>query len=84
MVREESGVLSDRPAYEFRIKLSFAAKSVLKKITWISILSRIKQSTTTSTRNIVGGLWCERRVEFYLTVLPMHLESNYHLPQSQF
>ncbi len=30
MVQEESGVLSDRPAYAFRIKLSLATKSVLK------------------------------------------------------
>ncbi len=30
MEREESGVLSDRPAYAFRIKLSLAKKSVLK------------------------------------------------------
>ncbi len=84
MVREERGVLLDRPAYAFRIKLSLTTKSVLKYITWIEILSRIKQSTTTSTGKIVGGLWCERRVEFYLSVLPMHLESNYHWPQSQF
>ncbi len=32
MVREESGVLSDRAAYAIRIKLSFATKSVLKYI----------------------------------------------------
>ncbi len=30
MVREESGMLSDRPAYAFRIKISLATKSVLK------------------------------------------------------
>ncbi len=32
MVREESGVLSDRPAYAFRIKLSLAKKSVRERL----------------------------------------------------